>query len=35
LSGGSFVGRVGSAFFALPGEGGQGRRVDIDIRAVP
>jgi hypothetical protein len=35
LSGGSFVGRVGSAFFALPGEGGQGRRVDIDIRAGP
>jgi hypothetical protein len=35
LSGGSFVGSVGSAFFALPGRDGPGRRVDIEIRLVP
>jgi hypothetical protein len=32
LSGGSLVGNVGSAFFALPGPTGPGRRVDIEIR---
>jgi hypothetical protein len=35
LSGGSFVGSVGSAFFALPGRDGPGRRVDIEIRLAP
>ncbi len=34
LSGGSFAGEVGTAFFALPGAGG-GRRVDVELRAVP
>jgi hypothetical protein len=32
LSGGSFAGGVGTAFFALPGQGGPGRRVDVQIR---
>jgi hypothetical protein len=34
LSGGSFAGDVGTAFFALPG-GGAGRRVDVELRAMP
>jgi len=33
LSGGSFSSNVGSAFFALPAEGGaRGRRVDVELR---
>ncbi|MGH7272576.1 MAG: hypothetical protein ACREJ3_19275 [Polyangiaceae bacterium] len=35
LSGGSFAGRVGTAFFALPPAGGSGRRIDIDVRLLP
>ncbi|HXX66470.1 MAG TPA: hypothetical protein VEK07_04785 [Polyangiaceae bacterium] len=36
LSGGSFSGDLGSAFFALPPrDGAAGRRVDIDLRLVP
>ncbi len=37
LSGGSFAGDVGAAFFALPARGGAGpgRRVDILLRLVP
>ncbi len=35
LSGGSFAGEVGSAFFALPAVGGPGRRVDIEVRLLP
>jgi hypothetical protein len=34
LSGGSFAGSVGTAFFALPPLGGPGRRVDIDVRVL-
>lgn len=34
LSGGSFAGDVGTAFFALPGAGA-GRRVDVELRVVP
>ena len=32
LSGGSFSGEVGSAFFALPSTAGPGRRVDVEFR---
>jgi hypothetical protein len=32
LSGGSFVGDLGSAFFALPPSAGPGRRVDVELR---
>jgi hypothetical protein len=32
LSGGSFSGDVGTAFFALPAPGGGGRRVDVELR---
>jgi hypothetical protein len=36
LSGGSFSGDVGTAFFALPAGGaGTGRRVDLELRLVP
>jgi hypothetical protein len=36
LSGGSFAGDVGSAFFALPPrDGSPGRRVDVEIRLLP
>lgn len=35
LSAGSFTGEVGSAFFALPGGGGPGRRVDVEVRLLP
>ena len=36
LSGGSFSGEVGSAFFALPpGAGGPGRRIDVELRLLP
>jgi hypothetical protein len=35
LSGGSFAGEVGTAFFALPGGGGPGRRVDLELRLLP
>jgi hypothetical protein len=35
LSGGSFAGDVGTAFFALPGAGGPGRRVDLELRLLP
>jgi hypothetical protein len=35
LSGGSFAGDVGMAFFALPGSGGPGRRVDVELRLLP
>ena len=34
LSGGSFSGDVGTAFFARPGPGG-GRRVDVEVRLLP
>jgi hypothetical protein len=34
LSGGSFSGVVGTAFFALPAAGG-GRRIDVELRLVP
>jgi hypothetical protein len=34
LSGGSFSGDVGSAFFALPSSGGPGRRVDVEFRII-
>jgi hypothetical protein len=34
LSGGSFSGDVGTAFFALPGTAGAGRRVDVELRLV-
>jgi hypothetical protein len=34
LSGGSFSGEVGTAFFALPAAGG-GRRIDVELRLVP
>ncbi len=35
LSGGSFSGEVGSAFFALPPAAGPGRRVDVELRLLP
>lgn len=37
LSGGSFAGVIGSAFFALPAPSGTGpgRRVDVELRIVP
>jgi hypothetical protein len=35
LSGGSFAGDVGTAFFALPAAGGPGRRIDVELRLVP
>jgi hypothetical protein len=35
LSGGSFAGDVGNAFFALPPAGGPGRRVDLELRLLP
>ncbi|MGD0677612.1 MAG: hypothetical protein ABSC94_19520 [Polyangiaceae bacterium] len=35
LSGGSFTGDVGSAFFALPTANGPGRRIDVDFRTLP
>ena len=35
LSGGSFAGEVGTAFFALPASGGPGRRIDLELRLVP
>jgi hypothetical protein len=35
LSGGSFAGDVGSAFFALPGGPGAARRVDVEVRLLP
>ncbi|MGH7295756.1 MAG: hypothetical protein ACRELB_12510, partial [Polyangiaceae bacterium] len=34
LSGGSFAGDVGTAFFALP-EAGGGRRIDVELRLLP
>lgn len=34
LSGGSFTGAVGTAFFALPAAGG-GRRIDLELRLLP
>jgi hypothetical protein len=35
LSGGSFSGEVGTAFFALPPTTGPGRRVDVELRLLP
>jgi hypothetical protein len=35
LSGGSFAGDIGMAFFALPGRAGPGRRVDVELRLLP
>jgi hypothetical protein len=35
LSGGSFSGEVGTAFFALPSGTGPGRRVDVELRLLP
>ncbi|HEX3772136.1 MAG TPA: hypothetical protein VHV30_14770, partial [Polyangiaceae bacterium] len=35
LSGGSFSGDVGNAFFALPPASGPGRRVDLELRLLP
>jgi hypothetical protein len=35
LSGGSFAGDVGMAFFALPAGAGPGRRVDVELRLMP
>ncbi len=35
LSGGSFAGEVGNAFFALPPAGGPGRRIDVELRLLP
>jgi hypothetical protein len=36
LSGGSFAGETGVAFFALPAQnGGDGRRVDVELRLLP
>ncbi len=35
LSGGSFSGEVGTAFFALPPGAGPGRRVDVELRLLP
>jgi hypothetical protein len=35
LSGGSFAGTVGSAFFALPARTGPGRRIDVQVHELP
>jgi hypothetical protein len=35
LSGGSFSGDLGTAFFTLPGAGGPGRRIDVELRLLP
>jgi hypothetical protein len=35
LSGGSFSGNVGTAFFALPPSSGPGRRIDVELRLLP
>jgi hypothetical protein len=35
LSGGSFAGTVGSAFFALPARTGAGRRIDVQVHELP
>jgi hypothetical protein len=35
LSGGSFSGDVGNAFFTLPATSGPGRRVDVELRLLP
>jgi hypothetical protein len=35
LSGGSFSGDLGSAFFALPSGAGGGRRIDVELRLLP
>jgi hypothetical protein len=35
LSGGSFAGRIGTAFFALPSGKGPGRRVDVELVLMP
>jgi hypothetical protein len=35
LSGGSFTGDVGTAFFALPPSAGPGRRIDVELRLLP
>jgi hypothetical protein len=35
LSGGSFTGDVGTAFFALPPSAGPGRRIDVELRLMP
>jgi hypothetical protein len=35
LSGGSFSGDLGTAFFALPAAGGAGRRIDVELRLLP
>jgi hypothetical protein len=35
LSGGSFSGAFGTAFFALPAVSGAGRRVDVELRLLP
>jgi hypothetical protein len=35
LSGGSFAGDVGNAFFALPPKDGPGRRLDLEVRLLP
>jgi hypothetical protein len=35
LSGGSFSGDVGTAFFALPPSAGTGRRIDVELRLLP
>jgi hypothetical protein len=35
LSGGSFTGDVGTAFFALPPAAGPGRRIDVELRLLP
>jgi hypothetical protein len=35
LSGGSFAGDVGTAFFALPPSNGPGRRIDVELRLLP
>jgi hypothetical protein len=35
LSGGSFTGDLGTAFFALPPSAGAGRRIDVELRLLP
>ncbi len=35
LSGGSFAGTVGQAFFTLPPASGAGRRIDLELRLLP
>jgi hypothetical protein len=35
LSGGSFSGDLGAAFFALPASAGPGRRIDVELRLLP